>query len=119
LKLDYIDKSTADLHYKKQYYSSSIKKETAHSTEFKSTWREKTEADYYKKAPVLYNLFFASGMFVGFLIVFVVFFGIYKNVWQFWTLIIAIPGIVLIKEGWAGITHKKGSFFQLLRKIIK
>ncbi|MEO6303582.1 MAG: DnaJ domain-containing protein [Bacteroidia bacterium] len=119
LRLDYIDKSKAESLYKKQYYSSSIKKENTNSTEFNSVWKEKDENDYYKKSPLMYNLFFASGMFVGFLIIFVVFVGIYKNVWPFWTVIIAIPGIVLVKEGLSGITHKKVSIINLLRRILK
>ncbi|MEO6903159.1 MAG: DnaJ domain-containing protein [Bacteroidia bacterium] len=119
LRLDYVDKSKAELLYKKQYYGSSTKKGATNSAESNAAWKEKSESYYYKKSPVMYNLFFASGMFVGFLIIFVIFIGIYKNVWHFWTIIIAIPGIILIKEGWSGITHKKISIINLLRRMIK
>lgn len=117
LRLDYLDKSKSL--YKKQYYGSSIKKETTNPSEFNAAWKEKSETDYYKKSPLMYNLFFASGMFVGFLITFVVCFAVYKNIWPLWMVIIAIPGIILVKEGLSGITHKKGGLINLLRRILK
>jgi len=59
-------------------------------------------------SPFIYNLFFASGMFLGFLIVFVTASLIFTGMWPFIFIFFSIPGIILIKEGWSGIVkHKK------------
>lgn len=56
-------------------------------------------------SPFIYNMFFASGMFVGFLIVFLTIAFVYVRMWPFVFLLVTIPGFILIREGWRGIAR--------------
>lgn len=125
LKLNYIDTVKSDAERKKQYYGSSVKNDTY--TNFHYDWkafekaahREKTDEDYYKKSPFFYNLFFASGMFIGFLIIIVTFLGTFRNYWPFPYILISVTGFILVREGWRGIMKKKSiltNFLNIFRK---
>jgi len=74
---------------------------------------------YSKIPPLIYNLFFACGMFVGFLIAIVSIVGTFLNYWPIPFIFIAVPGIILIVEGWKGITGKKSFLKPLFRWIKK
>jgi DnaJ-class molecular chaperone len=95
VKLNYIDAAKTEAERKKQYYGSSIKNDTY--TNFHYDWnsfekagvREKTDEDYYKKSPFFYNLFFASGMFIGFIIITVTLIGTLRHYWPFLFVIIS------------------------------
>lgn len=121
LKLDFAESKKVEAEKKKQYYGSSVKNDTFTNTkasDIKFDWKsasregykEKTDEDYFKQAPVIYNLFFASGMFVGFLIVIVTLAGTFKNLWPSPFVLITIIGIILIWEGWKGIMGKRTLF---------
>jgi hypothetical protein len=124
LKLNYIDNLKNEAERKKQYYGSSVKNDTYTNFHYdwnsfeKVAYKEKTDFDYYKKSPFFYNLFFASGMFIGFIIMIVSIVGTFKNYWPFPFILIAVPGFILIREGWRGIMKKKTILISLL-KIFK
>lgn len=126
LKLNYADATKADAERKKQYYGSSVKNDT-YTNNFhydwdsfsKAAYKEKTDEDYYKQSPTLYNLFFATGMLVGFIIVGVSLTGTYKNYWPAPFGLICIPGFILVREGWKGMIGKKNLMGNLLKRIKK
>ena len=118
IKLNYIDSEKQNAERKKHYYGSSVKNDSFTSasngafqneyTNFsKYSYKEKTDADYYKKSPFLYNMFFACGMLLGFIIIIVTITGTLKNYWPFPFVLISITGGILVKEGWKGIMGKK------------
>jgi hypothetical protein len=121
IKLNYIDAAKNEAERKKQYYGSSVKNDTY--TNFHYDWnsfekvafREKTDEDYYKKSPFFYNLFFACGMFIGFIIILVSITGTFKHYWPFPFILISVPGIILVWEGWKGILKKKSMLTAILR----
>jgi len=121
VKLNYIDSARMEAERKKQYYGSSIKNDSYTNFHYdwnsfeKVAYREKTDEDYYKKSPFFYNLFFASGMFLGFIIISVTAIGTTKNYWPFPFIVICIPGIILVREGWRGILKKRSMLSGLLR----
>jgi hypothetical protein len=129
VKLNYIDATKADADRKKQYYGSSIKNDSytnSNNTNFQTDWnnfskayKEKTDEDYYKRSPFIYNLFFACGMFVGFLIISVTLVGTYKNYWPFPFVLISIPGIILVREGWKGMMGKQSMLSDLIKRLRK
>ncbi|MGQ0827211.1 MAG: DnaJ domain-containing protein [Bacteroidota bacterium] len=125
VKLNYVDAAKADADRKKQYYGSSIKNDSynnLHNINFNFDWenfnaihKEKTDEDYYKRSPWIYNLFFASGMFIGFLIVGVSFIGTYKKYWPVPFVLISVPGFILIRGGWKGMLGKKTLISALIK----
>jgi DnaJ-like protein len=128
IKLNYIDSEKVNAERKKQYYGSSIRNDSFTNklnTDFQYDWnsfssyayKEKTDADYYKQSPFLYNLFFATGMFLGFIIIIVTIFGTINNYWPFPFALISIPGFILVREGWKGIMGKKTMFNGFLKKF--
>ncbi len=131
VKLNYIDSEKMNAEKKRQYYGSSVKNDTFSnpansgndSTGFGSfsnyACKEKSDEDYYKRSPWLYNTFFASGMFIGFLIIFVSIYGTLKNYWPIPFVLISISGYILIREGWKGIMGKKSIFWNVLGKFWK
>jgi DnaJ domain len=128
IKLNFIDTEKVNAERKKQYYGSSAKNDTfSNSNNFQNDWnninkvayREKTDADYYKQSPVLYTLFFASGMSIGFVTILVTWVGTFKHYWPFPYIVISIPGFILVREGWNGMMGRKtviGRVFKRLRK---
>ncbi|MGZ4034343.1 MAG: DnaJ domain-containing protein [Bacteroidia bacterium] len=128
IKLNFIDAEKANAERKKQYYGSSVKNDTyTNSTNFqndlstfsKAAYQEKTDADYYKQSPFIYNLFFASGMLIGFIIMIVTCVGTYKNYWPFPFIVIAVPGFILVREGWKGMMGKRNLFNGVIRRLRK
>ncbi|HEY0030043.1 MAG TPA: DnaJ domain-containing protein [Bacteroidia bacterium] len=128
IKLNHIDTERINAERKKQYYGSSVKNDSASNaanSNFSYDWnsfskyayKEKTDIDYYRKAPFLYNLFFASGMFIGFLIISVTIVGTFRNYWPFPFVLLSVPGFILVREGWKGMMGKKTMLSGLLKKF--
>jgi len=68
--------------------------------------------------PFLFHLLFLFGMFVGFLLTIISIMGTYLRLWPLPFVIIVIPGIVLIVEGFNGIIGKKTRYDKLINWII-
>ena len=128
VKLNFIDTEKANAERKKQYYGSSVKNDTyTNSNNFQNDWnnlskmayQEKTDADYYKQSPFLYNLFFASGMLIGFTTVIVTCVGTYKSYWPFPYIIISVPGFILVREGWKGMMGKRTMISGFMKRLKK
>jgi curved DNA-binding protein CbpA len=125
VKLNYVDSAKAEAERKKHYYGSSTKNNSYTNFNYdwnsfeKAAYREKTDEYYYKKSPFFYNLFFASGMFLGFIIVMVTLTGTFYRLWPFPFVLISISGYILIREGWRGMMRKKsmlGGLIKLFKK---
>jgi len=130
IKLNYIDSEKINAERKRQYYGSSVKNDSFSNpanANFDYNWnsfsqyanKEKTDADYYKQAPFLYNLFFASGMFIGFIIIIVSIYGTLKNYWPLPFILISISGFILVREGWKGMMKKSTLFSGVLKRFRK
>ncbi len=113
IKLNYTDAVKLDIQRKKHYYGSSY---GGSHTGFasnrdknytKENYKVKTEEDYYNQSPFLYNSFFISGMFVGFLILIVTVKGTIEHYWPPPFGLISLAGIALIRDGWKGFLGKK------------
>lgn len=124
IKLNYADQTRAEAERKKQYYGSSVKNDTYTNTVSHSPRQvhpdnvhpELSDEDYYKRAPWLYNLFFACGMFIGFILMVVAILGSYRRLWPLPFILVALPGFILVREGWKGILGKRNFFLKLLGK---
>jgi curved DNA-binding protein CbpA len=124
VKLNYADATKAELIKKRQYYGSSVKNSQNTASNFNYNWKdyqpkEKTDIDYFKRSPFIYNMFFISGMFIGFIILFTILFGTFNGYWPFPFVLLSILGIILVYHGWRGIIGKKNalsSFIKLLKK---
>jgi curved DNA-binding protein CbpA len=66
--------------------------------------------------PMIYNLFFAAGMFIGFLMIFLTIAFVYIRMWPYAFLLMTIPGFILVKEGWKGIARIKKSRKNRMKK---
>jgi hypothetical protein len=127
VKLNFIDTEKANAERKKHYYGSSVRNDSFSNANFNYDWnsfsqyayKEKTDEDYYKRSPFLYNMFFASGMFIGFLIIIISLFGTVKHYWPWPFGLISISGLILVRGGWNGMMKKKSMFGKLLRKLLK
>lgn len=128
IKLNYIDSEKLNAERKRQYYGSSVKNDTfSNPTNFNYDWnsfsqyayKEKTDDDYYKQSPFLYNLFFASGMFIGFIIIIVSIYGTLKNFWPLTFVLISISGFILVREGWRGMMRKSSMLSGMLKRFRK
>ncbi|MBA3705003.1 MAG: J domain-containing protein [Bacteroidetes bacterium] len=129
IKLNYTDAAKADAERKKQYFGSSVKNDSytnQHNTNFHHNWnnfntiyKEKTDEEYYKQSPLVYNMFFASGMFIGFLILSITLIGTYRLYWPFPFVLVCIPGIILIREGWKGMMGKKSIISTVIKRLRK
>lgn len=91
-----------DANYRKRYGSSAKKDFQPKNTASSNT----TQSENLKVSPVLLNLFFGVGMFIGFLMIFLTIGFVYVRLWPFAFLLITLPGFILIKEGWKGINRK-------------
>jgi curved DNA-binding protein CbpA len=125
IKLNYIDAAKTEAERKKQYYGSSIKNDTYTNFHYdwnsfeKAAYKEKSDEDYFNKSPFFYNLFFASGMFLGFIIISVSVIGTFRHFWPFPFILISITGFILVREGWRGIMKKKNMLMNLWRVFKK
>ena len=124
VKLNYADTTKAEAERMKHYYGSSVKNTTYTNfhydwDSFTKAYKEKSDKEYYKQSPWVYNLFFVSGMFIGFLIIAITVIGTVRNYWPVPFVLISIAGIILVREGWRGLMGKKNimnRFISWLRK---
>lgn len=120
VKLNYADATKAEALKKRQYYGTSVKNNPGNPYNWKDYQpREKTDFDYFKRSPLIYNMFFISGMFVGFIILFTVLFGTFKGYWPYPFGLLAILGVILVRQGWRGIIGKKNMLTTLARFLRK
>jgi len=120
VKLNYADASRAEALKKRQYYGTSVKNNTNTPANFNYNWKdyqpkEKTDYDYFKRSPVIYNMFFISGMFLGFIILFTILFGTYHRSWPYPFGLLSILGAILVRQGWRGIIGKKNMISGFIR----
>lgn len=120
VKLNYADASKADAIKKRQYYGTSVKNNSTTTSNFNYNWKdyqpkEKTDYDYFKRNPVIYNLFFISGMFLGFIILFTILFGTFHGSWPYPFGLLSILGLILVRQGWRGIVGKKNMISGFIR----
>ncbi len=125
IKLNYVDANRAEAERKKHYYGSSVKNDVR-SAEFqydssssKGAYKNQSDEEFYKRSPFIYNMFFASGMFVGFLIISVTTAGTIRSYWPAPFFLINIPGIILVREGWRGMMGKRTMISDLIKKFRK
>ncbi|HET6227249.1 MAG TPA: DnaJ domain-containing protein [Bacteroidia bacterium] len=125
VKLNYADATKAEITKKRQYYGTSLKNNSTNPVNVNYNWRDyqpkekKTDYDYFKRSPVIYNLFFISGMFLGFIILFTILVGTYNKLWPYPFGFLAILGAILVRQGWRGIIGKKNiisGFVRFLKK---
>lgn len=124
VKLNYADVTKAEAQKKRQYYGTSVKSNINNPSPFNYNWKdyqpkEKTDLDYFKRSPLIYNMFFISGMFVGFIILFTVLFGTINRYWPSPFGLLAILGIILVRQGWRGIIGKKNMLTSLAKFLRK
>lgn len=130
IKLNYFDAEKINAERKRQYYGNSSKNDTfsnTANTNFNYDWnsfnqyvyKEKTDEDYYNQSPFLYNLFFVSGMFLGFIIIIVSLYGTINNFWPIPFVLISIAGFILVREGWKGMMGKKSLLGGVLKRLRK
>ena len=126
MKLNYADTARAKAERKKQYYGSSVKNDSyTNPSSFHYDWNtfkkgnpiEKDDYYYFRQSPIIYNLLFVSGMFLGFVIVIVTIVGTFNNYWPKPFILISILGFILIYQGWKGIVGKKTLLHNILRKF--
>ena len=119
VKLNFADAKKSEAEQKKFYYGSSIKNDTYSNTNsdpsFKTAYKVKTDEDYFKESPFLYNLLFVSGIVIGFLILIVSVVGAYNKDFPRPFALIGIAGFILIREGWKGIMGKKNVLYKVLK----
>jgi len=125
VKLNYADATKAEAERKRHYYGSSVKNNSYTNVNYdwasfeKTAYKEKTDEDYYRQSPFFYNLFFISGMTLGFIIIGVMLIGTYRHYWPFPFVLIAATGVILVREGWKGMIGKRsilGNFVKKLRR---
>ena len=120
IKLNSSDDVKLKAERKKQYYGSSVKNSTytngyRYGTDFnnnenrfgKPSSNAKDDKYYYNLSPILYNMLFVCGMFLGFTIAIVTIAGTFKNYWPKPFILISVLGFILIIQGWRGIMGKK------------
>ena len=128
IQLDYVGKEKAKAERKKQYYGSSVKNDTyTNPSNLHYDWnnvnaggyKEKDDDYYFKQSPVIYNLLFIVGMFLGFVIAIVTIVGTFNNFWPKPFILISGLGFILIYQGWKGIIGKKTLLNTLRKKFRK
>ncbi len=120
IKLNNADDIKLKAGKKKQYYGSSVKNSTytnayGNGADFhynengfgKPSANVKDDKYYYNLSPILYNMLFVCGMFLGFIIAIVTIAGTFKNYWPKPFIFISVLGFILIIQGWRGIMGKK------------
>jgi curved DNA-binding protein CbpA len=126
LKLNYVDITKIELERKKRYAKKYSRPEATEQPNYtkdrnnsKNTYKFKTEQDYYNQSPLIYNMFFVSGMLAGFLILIVCVTGTIREYWPAPFGLISLAGIALIRDGWKGFLGKKtiaSSIVKMFRK---
>ncbi len=127
-QLNYADAAKAEAEQKKRYYGSSVKNDSYSNVHLhnlycewsnlkRDIYRESSDERHYRHSPLSYNLFFTSGMVVGFIIIIVTLWGTFKGYWPFPFIAISISGFILVREGWKGIMGKKNVMGKLFRKL--
>jgi curved DNA-binding protein CbpA len=125
VKLNYVDAAKTEAERKRHYYGSSSKNNSYTNFNYdwngfeKAAYREKTDEDYYKRSPFFYNLFFASGMVIGFIIIIVTVTGTFNHFWPSPFILMSICGFILVREGWRGIMRKKNLFHGIVKLFRK
>ena len=124
VKLNFVDTTKAEAERKKQYYGNSVKNDTYTNANFQADWniaknayKEKTDEDYYKANPVLYTMFFVSGMTIGFIIIFIFCTGTMNHYWPAPFGLIGITGVILVIEGWKGLTGRKTILVKIVKRL--
>lgn len=86
----------------------------AKETQFHYDWasiynaRKKPASNgFFTLTPLVHNLFFSFGMFVGFLFIILPLYAIYLQVWPALFVFATFPGFILVTEGWNGIMGKR------------
>jgi hypothetical protein len=120
IKLNEADGLKADAERKKHYYGSSVKNNSYTNFHydwngFKSAYREKTDEDHYRRSPFMYNLFFASGIVLGLIIIVVTVTGTFNHFWPSPFILMSICGVILVREGWRGLMRKRSILNSILR----
>lgn len=92
--------------------------------DFHYDWDSYNKARYRAKDmreshPILFHLLFLFGMFVGFLLSILALVGTYLKLWPFIFVVIVVPGIILIVEGFNGIMGKKTRYDKFFNWIMK
>lgn len=127
VQLDQVDTLKAEAERKRHYYGSSVKNNSYTNPNFSGMqyeWNNRTTGEtsderHFRQAPISYNLFFASGMVVGFTIMIVSIYGTFHRYWPFPFVAVAVPGFILVREGWRGMMGKAswmGRIFRLGKK---
>jgi hypothetical protein len=101
-----------------------INKAKTKKQDFHYDWNSYNQARYRPKDmrethPVLFHLLFLFGMFVGFLLSILAIVGTYLQLWPFIFIVIVIPGLILVVEGFNGIMGKKTRYDKLFNWILK
>ena len=123
LQLEQADALKAEAERKRHYYGTSVKNDSYTNPNFSGAryeWNSRAASEtsderHFRLSPVSYNLFFASGMVVGFTIMIVTIYGTLYSYWPFPFVAVAVPGYILVREGWRGIMGKASC----LRKLFK
>lgn len=69
--------------------------------------------------PFIYNLFFAAGMFIGFFMCYISIKGVYMGIMPYPTVLVVVPGLVLIRDGWRGIAGKQRNLLTWIINQVK
>ncbi|MBL7884772.1 MAG: hypothetical protein JNL69_11930 [Bacteroidia bacterium] len=56
-------------------------------------------------------------MFVGFIIIIVTLVGTYQKLWTEPFVLITVPGVILVREGWKGIMKKESMISKLINQF--
>jgi len=131
VQLKMTDSVKADAERKKQYYGSSKKNnsytnfnyyETNLRYDHKNSFTKsnfKSDEFYYRLSPVIYNMLFICGMFLGFIIVIVTVVGTFNDYWPKPFILISVLGFILIRQGWKGIVGKRTIVDSIKKKFGK
>ncbi len=128
IQLNHVDAEKTAAGKKRHYYGTSVKNDSYSNpanSDFHSDWnsfnnyvyKEKTEEDYYRTSPFLYNMFFVSGITIGLTIIFLMIFGTVKKFWPFPFGFISITGFILVREGFRGLIGKKTVLGNVLKRL--
>lgn len=73
-------------------------------------------AGFFVITTFIHNLFFAIGMFFGFLMIAMPLYAIFIRVWPGFFIFSTIPGFLIVTEGWNGIVGKRSLLKRIFRK---
>ena len=123
-QLEQADALKAEAERKRHYYGTSVKNDSYTNPNFSGAryeWNSRAASEtsderHFRLSPVSYNLFFASGMVVGFTIMIVTIYGTLYSYWPFPFVAVAVPGYILVREGWRGIMGKASWLGKLFKR---